>query len=191
MSNLLFEVDELQLKEVESILDSIGLDINIAFSIFINKIIKEKGLPFSLKQSSNENKNEDELHILPKKTRRTNNAITIEMVEEVWSAFIKYNEGFHEFKDLTEYITKKSGMNQGSASIYLNILIKLSKGEISRRSMKTSDFEFFLKKFKYELGHQRYEKAIQSVEVSIPYWKSNIPTFANNMEDLLKKLGGM
>lgn len=193
MSKLMFEVDDLQLKEVNSILDSVGIDMDIAFSIFIRQIIKEKGLPFSMKQNSSKAHNsrpsdETEVHTFPTRLRKTKNTITTKMIEEVWNSFMKYRDGYDDVKALAEYIAEKSGMNPGSATIYLNILIKLSQGEINRRSMKPSDFEFFLRRFKNELGTDIYNKAIHSIEISIPYWKSNIPTFADKMVDLLKEL---
>ena len=193
MSKLMFEVDDLQLKEVNSILDSVGIDMDIAFSIFIRQIIKEKGLPFSMKLNSSKAQNsgssdEAEVYTVPTKFRKTKNTITTKMIEEVWNSFMKYRDGYEDVKDLAEYVAEKSGMNPGSATIYLNILIKLSEGEINRRSMKPSDFEFFLRRFKNELGTDIYNKAIHSIEISIPYWKSNIPTFADSMVNLLKEL---
>jgi len=196
MSKLTFEIDDVQLQEVSQILDSVGLDLDIAFNIFIKKIIKEKGLPFAVKQNSesvhHEIKNDDENNIALDaiRSRRTNNSISPEMIEEVWSAFKNYQNGLEEVKVLAYLVSLKSGMNLGSATIYLNILIKLSNGEINRRSMKTSDFEFFLKKFKEEFSKEMYNNAIQSVKLSIPYWKNNIPTFAEGMELLLSKIEG-
>lgn len=193
MSKLMFEVDDLQLNEVNSILDSVGIDVDIAFSIFIRQIIKERGLPFSMKQNPSKlqhsgSSDDIEVHTGPTRFRKTKNTITTKMIEEVWNSFMKYRDGYSDVKDLAEYIAKKSGMNPGSAAIYLNILIKLSQGEINRRSMKPSDFEFFLRRFKNELGTDIYNNAIHSIEMSIPYWKSNIPTFADSMVNLLKEL---
>jgi len=196
MSKLIFEVEDSLLKEVGVILDSVGLDIDIAFSIFIKKIVKEKGLPFAVKQITEpvqheiKTENDDDILLDAIRSRRSNNSITSEMVEEVWSAFKNYQDGLEEVKVLAYLVSLKSGMNLGSATIYLNILIKLSKGEINRRSMKTNDFEFFLKKFKDEFSEEMYKNAIESVELSIPYWKSNIPTFAEGMELLLSKIEG-
>ena len=194
MTKLLLDVDDSILKEAKMILDSVGLDIDIAFNIFIKRIIKEKGLPFSLKQTNvmkqqfNSTINDHSDNVVHSKPRRTNNTITNSMIEEVWSAFIIYNEGSQEISDLKEYISEKSGMSVGSAQIYLNILVRLSKGEINKRSMKPADFEFFLKKFKHDLGIEVYNKAIHSVEISIPYWNDNIPTFARSMKELLKRI---
>ena len=152
----------------------------------MNKIVKEKGLPFSLKQTT---EIKQTAGIIETKTsKRTNNVITTEMIQEVWNSFKKYKNGYDDIKDLSYQVSEKSGMNQGSAMIYLNILIKLSDGVINKRSMKPTDFEFFLNKFKKEYGKAQFDKAIKSVEISIPYWKSNIPTFAESMEVLLTEI---
>ena len=196
MSKITFEMDDVQLQEVSRILDSVGLDLDIAFSIFIKKIVKEKGLPFAVKQNAESGNHEmkiddeDKTALEAIRSRRSNNSITPEMVEEVWSSFKNYQGGHEEAKVLAYLASLKSGMNLGSATIYFNILIKLSKGEINRRSMKISDFKFFLKKFKEELGDEMHNNAIESVKLSIPYWKSKIPTFAEGMEILLSEIEG-
>jgi|GEM_PF-583192 addiction module RelB/DinJ family antitoxin len=192
MAKLMFELDDELLDEVNDILDSVGLDLEIAFSIFVRKIVKEKGLPFNVRQKHDDSSGEstnNENSFSPQlgSRRRSNNAITIEMIEEVWSAFIKIKDGYFDVKEMADYISEKSGMNYGSATIYLNILINLLNGEINKRSMKPSDFEFFIDKFKKNLGESAYQKALHSIEVSIPYWNRNIPTFANSMTDLLRK----
>jgi antitoxin component of RelBE/YafQ-DinJ toxin-antitoxin module len=192
MARLIFELDDDLFEEVNEILDSVGLDLDIAFSIFARKIVKEKGLPFNVRQkhddSTSESANSDNW-VSPQLglRRRSNNAITVEMIEEVWSAFIKIKDGYFDVKEMADHISEKTGMNYGSATIYLNILINLFNGEINKRSMKPSDFEFFIDKFKNNLGETAYQKALHSIEVSIPYWNKNIPTFANSMTNFLKK----
>lgn len=196
MARLMFELDDELFEEVNDILDSVGLDLDIAFRIFVRKIVKEKGLPFSVKQkhddSTSELKNDDNSFSRQIGTRRrSNNAITVEMIEEVWSAFIKIKDGYFDVKEMADHISEKTGMNYGSATIYLNILINLFNGEINKRSMKPSDFEFFIDKFKNNLGETAYQKALHSIEVSIPYWNKNIPTFANSMMNFLKNQNKM
>jgi DNA-damage-inducible protein J len=191
MAKLVLEVEDSSLKDAEMILDSIGLDMEIAVNIFIKKVVKEKGLPFSMKQSAN-------LQEVPTSTdqtpadetpkRRLNNVISEEMILEVWNVFRKFRVGIDDIKDQSEKIAKKTSMNPGSASIYLNILLKMSKGDMTKRAMKPTDFEFFLTKFKQELGTDKYKTALKSVRDSIPYWRSNIPTFADSMENLVRKL---
>lgn len=194
MSKLVFEVDDSSLKAVEKILDSIGLDIEIAFNILIKKIIKEKGLPFSVKQienASEKDKSLDDGKNLPLdggQTRRSNVVINERMIEEVWNTFKKFRVGVDDIFQKREIIAKKTGMNPGSAGIYLNILIKMAKGQMNKRAMKPTDFEYFLGKFKEEQGAEQYQNAIKSVVDSIPYWRTNIPTFADSMELLLKNI---
>jgi addiction module RelB/DinJ family antitoxin len=208
MSKLSFEVDDSLLEEVEVILDSVGVDIDIAFSIFMKKIVKEQGLPFTLKQTKQSNSfevNQENDEHSKKQTkqsnsfevnqendehskRRKNNSITTEMIEEVWNAFLEYRKGFGEVGELADKVSEKTGMNRGSAMIYINVLIKLAEGEINKRSMKPSDFEFFLMKFKNTLSKEEFKNAVRSVEVSIPYWNNNIPTFADSMKDLIAKI---
>lgn len=188
MSKLLFEVDDSLLEEVEVILDSVGVDIDIAFSIFMKKIVKEKGLPFTLKQTKQSNSFEVNQENDEHSKRRKNNSITTEMIEEVWRAFLEYRKGFGEVGELADKVSEKTGMNRGSAMIYINVLIKLAEGEINKRSMKPSDFEFFLMKFKNTLSKEEFKNAVRSVEVSIPYWNNNIPTFADSMKDLIAKI---
>lgn len=193
MSKLVFEVDDSSLKAVETILDSIGLDIDIAFNILIKKIIKEKGLPFSVKQIDNASEIDKSLDGGKNppddggQARRSNVIINELMVDEVWNTFKKFRIGVDDVLQKREIIARKTGMNPGSAGIYLNILIKMSKGQMNKRAMKPSDFEYFLKKFKEEQGIEQYRNAIKSVEDSIPYWRTNIPTFANSMESLIKR----
>ncbi|MFA5433286.1 MAG: type II toxin-antitoxin system RelB/DinJ family antitoxin [Candidatus Paceibacterota bacterium] len=194
MSKLIIEIDDSLLTEAKLILDSVGIDIDIAFNIFVKRIVKEKGLPFSLKQGSDivervsSVDNQEYLFSGQSNTGRSNSSITIHMIEEVWNVFKNYNKGFLEVNKLADSIFNKTGMNRGSAMIYLNILVNLCKGEINRRSMKPKDFEFFLMKIKHELGLEIYKNSIYSVRISIPYWKSNNSTFAENMDEILKKL---
>lgn len=196
MTRLVFELDDELFEEVNEILDSVGLNLDIAFSIFARKIVKEKGLPFNVRQKQDDNTSEsansDNLVFSQLGLRRrSNNAITVEMIEEVWSAFIKIKDGYFDVKEMADHISEKTGMNYGSATIYLNILINLFNGEINKRSMKPSDFDFFIDKFKNNLGETAYKKALHSIEVSIPYWNKNIPTFANSMTNFLKKQNKM
>lgn len=194
MSQLVLEVDDSSLKAVETILDSIDLDINIAFNILIKKIIKEKGLPFSLKQLDsatviNQPRDSGKTPFVEDGlARRSNVMINKRMIEEVWTTFKTFRIGVDDVFQKRDMISKNTGMNPGSAGIYLIILTKMAQGQINKRAMKPTDFEYFLRKFKEELGEVRYRNAIKSVLVSIPYWRTKNPTFADNMESLVIKL---
>jgi len=193
MARLEFEVNDLLLSEVESILDSVGLDIDVAFNTFMKKIVRERGLPFSLKLEDDNKRHISSMNFQNKKVsseslnKHKKRTITKEMLEETWKAYLNYSKGLGNYKDLSKKISENTGMNQGSAFIYLNILNKLAKGELNKRAMKPVDFEFFLNKFKHEFGNDLYQEALQSINISIPYWNSNIPTFADSMKELLKR----
>lgn len=47
--------------------------------------------------------------------------------------------------------------------------------------MKPKDFEFILKKIRQELGQHAFETALKLIGLSIPYWRNNLPTFADSM----------
>lgn len=194
MTKLVFEVDDSAIQAAEAILDSIGLDINMAFNILIKKIIKEKGLPFSLKQMdiatvNNQSRDSGKTPFVEDgQARRSNVMINKRMIEEVWNTFKTFRIGVDDVFQKRDMIAKSTGMNPGSAGIYLIILTKMAQGQINKRAMKPTDFEYFLKRFKEELGEVRYRNAIKSVLVSIPYWRTKNPTFADNMESLVIKL---
>jgi DNA-damage-inducible protein J len=193
MKKMTFEVDDALIETAESILDSLGLDMDIAFNIFVKKIIKEKGLPFSLSRTANPTVltsapyQDSNLALTDEIRRRSNRVISQEMIVEVWNTFKRFRVDIDDIYQKRDEISNKTGMNQGSALIYLYILVKLSKGEENKRAMKPSDFEYFVQKFKQEQNPALFRNVLQSIRVSIPYWRRNIPTFANTMELLLKK----
>lgn len=180
-------VNQKEFDEASNILESIGLSMDIALGIFIKRVIKEKGLPLILKQTESEVRTEDTEFEDRRTTSRSSKAITMPMVEEVWHAFKKYQKGYDEILDLSYEVAEKTGMNKGSAFIYLNIIAKMIKGEKNTRSMKPKDFEFYLNRIKKELGEHAFENAIKSIGLSIPYWRNNLPTFADSMQEVLKK----
>jgi hypothetical protein len=77
----------------------------------------------------------------------------------------------------------KTGMNQGSAFIYLTVLANLVKGEPNTRVLKYRDLEYLMGKIRAELGENEYQKALQSLRASIPYWREKISSvFADKVE---------
>jgi DNA-damage-inducible protein J len=183
-------VDESVLKEAETVLDFVGMDVQTAVNIFLRRIIIERGLPMSMVAPTSGAKNSDPSRykqeiVSGDSTRRTRvkNVITKEMVDEVWQAFVRYQKGLGEISSLSNEVADKSGMNRGSAHIYLNILSKLVKGELNTRTLKMEDLEYLMGKIKTELGEEKYSNAIQSLRQSIPYWREKLPgLFADKVE---------
>lgn len=192
MVTIEIEVDESTLKEAEKALRAIGMDVQIAVSIFLRRVAIEKGLPMSMTASASSQKEnaisqEDEGKVSMYQTR-SNNTITRKMVDELWQAFLKYQKGLGEISRLRDEVAENSGMNKGSAFIYLNILVNLIKGQPNTRTLKFKDLEYMIDKIASELEVDEYRNAIQSLEQSIPYWRKKIPgTFADKVEVLCRK----
>lgn len=194
MRTIQIDVDENILKEAERILNSVGMDMQIAVNVFLRRVAIEKGLPMSMTISPS-NLNDRGVSVenqvpanVPTHQTRNNNAITKDMVDEVWRAFLKYRKGLGEIGSLSDEVAKHSGMNRGSAFIYLNLLSNLVKGESNTRTLKVKDLEYLLEKIKTDLGENIHRNAIQSLKQSVTYWREKIPgAFADNVEALCEK----
>ena len=190
------QMEENLLDEAEKVLGAIGMDIPMAVNIFLRRVVLEKGLPMTMTGSGESKKTFAKLPETPEEESeyefimtRTNKAITREMVEEVWRAFIKYSKGLGELSRLSDEVAEKSGMSRGSAFIYLNILANLVKGEPNTRTLKMKDLTFLMEKIRAELEDSLYQNAIKSLLRSIPYWQANLPgAFAEKVEAYCKNL---
>lgn len=196
MVTIKIDVDDSVLKEAEKVLYSIGMDVPIAVNIFLRRVAIEKGMPMSMSASVLKQEKEldysegKQLHLTEERSCkiRKSSAITRDMVDRVWEAFIRYNKGLGEIKSLSNEVSKNTGMNRGSAHIYLTILSNLIKGEPNTRILKIEDLEYMLERIKSELGENAYRNAIQSLKQSIPYWREKIPgLFADKVEKLYNK----
>jgi len=195
MAKIEINIDDATLREAEKVLHSLGMSTEIAVSIFLRRVAIEKGLPMTMIASvSNQTESgvsEDTEEIFDHSSKqfvRSNNRITTAMVEEVWSAFLRYTEGSGEISQLSTEVSEKTGMNRGSAFIYLTVLANLVKGADNTRVLKFKDLEYLMGKIQTELGDSKFQKAIQSLKMSVPYWREKIPgTFADKVEAYCKK----
>ena len=188
-------IDDVILTEAEKVLHSLGMDVEMAVSIYLRRIALEKGLPMTMTGPvSNrpepemtedfEDSDEDD----SKASTRTNSRITTAMVDEVWRAYLRLVEGAGEINPLSTEVSLKTGMNRGSAFTYLTVLANLVNGDHNTRVLKYKDIEYLMGKIKTELGENKYQKAIKSLMASVPYWREKIPgTFADKVEAYCKK----
>lgn len=190
MATIKIEVDDNILEEAEETLNAIGMDVQIAVNVFLRRVAIEKGLPMSMTAAAPIQDNyssilEEELSRSEKMySTRTNKAITKEMVDELWKAFIKYRKGLGEINRLSHEVSENTGMNQGSAFIYLNILANLAKGEPNTRTLKMKDLVYLMGKIKSDLGENVYLEAIKSLRLSVPYWQVKLNgNFADKVVD--------
>lgn len=118
-----------------------------------------------------------------KQFSRSNIKITPAMVEDLWRAFLRYVEGSGEINRLSTEVAETTGMSRGSAFIYLTVLTNLVNGEPNTRVLKYKDLEFLMDNIKAQLGDSKYEKALHSLKMSVPYWKEKIPgAFADKVK---------
>jgi len=195
MAKLEINIEDVTLHEAEKILHSLGLNMEMAVNIFLRRVAIEKGLPMTMaapvssqaepdaSEDSNEVIDYDSIQVT-----RSNNKITPVMVEEVWRSFLRHLEGSGEINRMSTEVSTKTGMNRGSAFIYLNILANLAKGEPNTRTMKMKDLEYYMEKIKKELGEKKYQDALKSLKLSVPYWQDKLSgSFGDKVEAYCKK----
>jgi addiction module RelB/DinJ family antitoxin len=195
MAKIEIQIDDGILSEAEKVLHSIGMDVAMAVSIYLRRIALEKGLPMTMTGTVSERPEpemtedfEDFFEDDSKTSTRSNNRITMAMVDEVWLAFLRHLKGSGGVNPLSTEVSVKTGMNRGSAFIYLTVLDNLVNGAPNTRVLKFKDLEYLMGKIKMELGESKYQKAIKSLMDSVPYWQEKIPgTFAEKVEAYCRK----
>ena len=179
MTTIQINIDQDMMDEANEILDSVGLDMETALKIFIKNIIKTKGFPIDLKQK-------EAIQEPVIKNKRNIVKINENMIQTVWEHFLILYKGESNVIDLSEEVEKQSGMNKGSAFIYLNILMNMIQGQKNTRNMKVKDFQFFLNRINEEFGHEIFMKSIQSINNSVPYWIVKNPLFGLSIKNLME-----
>lgn len=190
MAKIEIHIDDGILTEAEVVLQTLGLDIEMAVIIYLKRIALEKGLPMimtghglKLPETEITDDFEDESRV----ENRSNRKITPDMVDAVWHAFLIYTGGSNEIKSLSTEVSIQTGMNQGSAFIYLTVLSNLVSGNPNTRVLKYKDLEYLMGKIKLELGEIKYQKALKSLGLSIEYWREKIPgSYADKVEAYCK-----
>lgn len=195
MAHIEVQVDDEILTEAERILHQLGMDVQMAVSIYLRRIALEKGLPMNMvgqglerTELSISDDRDGSFADVSNTSTRSNSRITTEMVETLWHAFLQYVEGSGEIKPLSKEVHQKTGMNSGSAFIYLNVLSNLINGSHNTRVLKFKDLEYLMGKIQSDLGEATFQKAIRSLISSVPYWREKIPgNFADRVEEYCKK----
>lgn len=194
MAKIEIQIDDGILTEAEKVLYSLGMDVEMAVNIYMRRIALEKGLPMTMTGTASKRIKQDAAEDFDESfddarvPARSNNRITTEMVDEVWKAFLMYLGGSGEINPLSVEVAAKTGMNRGSAFIYLTVLANLVKGDPNTRVLKYKDLEYLMGKIRAELGESKYQKAIKSLMASVPYWREKIPgSFADKVEAYCKK----
>ncbi|MCL2555559.1 MAG: hypothetical protein FWE03_00880 [Firmicutes bacterium] len=193
------------LDEAENILDDFGLDANIAIKMFLKKLIKERNISFltsstlashsniappspaPLQTAATDNAHSWDNDFQP--TRRSNSAINSDMRNFLWTVFKQHKiNRDNDNQQLAKMVSSRTGMNQGSAFIYLNMIDNWVNGKSNTRTMKFEDLVFYVQAIKNELNQSAFEATLSSLSDSIEYWDERIPgRFAEKVAQLVKK----
>ncbi len=195
MAKIEIQIDDGILTEAKKVLHSLGMDVEMAVNIYLRRIALEKGLPMTMTGSASKRIEQDTTEDFEESfdddaraSTRSNNRITTAMVDEVWQAFLRHLGGSGEINPLSTEVSTKTGMNRGSAFIYLTVLANLVNGDPNTRVLKYKDLEYLMGKIRAELGESKYQKALKSLMASVSYWREKIPgAFADKVEAYCKK----
>ena len=193
-----FYIDEDIASKAESIYNSIGMDTKMALSMFMRRTVLEGALPMTPANQAARISPCNELQDLEQSqstqvtpTRQMSGGkITQDMADAVWDAFLNMRSERGSAGDYANDVAKNSGMNAGSAFIYLVMLDNMVAGKPNTRNMKIKDLTGYVMRIKNELGEVPYENALASLEASLEYWSDpKFGHFATRVQEFLKKQG--
>lgn len=180
------EVKEELATEASTVLERLGLDLDDAVKLFLRRCVIEQKLPFDINAGAAYAAQD----IQDEKPQASGGKITQEMAESVWEAFRTYRANGGDLRTIAEDINTATGMNAGSAFIYLVILDNLVLGQRNTRNMKMRDLEFYMDRIKEAYGEAAYKNALYSLSESIPYWESQpLGNFADKVRAYLQAQG--
>lgn len=184
---LRLEIDDALVNDAALVYETLGIDTETAVRMFLKRTVLEQRLPLSTSVPS-----ADSVERMTEKTgitKRTKNVITRLMVEDIWRRFSGYLEEGGSVNSIAQDAHEATGMNQGSAFIYLTILDNLINGKHNTRNMKMSDLEYLMDQIKGQLDERSYVNAISSLRKSLPYWdKEEFGQFAAKVQRYLDSI---
>ena len=126
MAKIDINIDDSILREAEKILNSLGMNTEIAVSIFLRRVVLEKRFPVKLdvplidqpELVSSPNLGNTVGHHTSRIARKYSK-INADMIEEIWQMFLKYLDEPDEINRMSTQVSRKTGMNPSSAIIYM------------------------------------------------------------------------
>ncbi len=116
--------------------------------------------------------------------KKKQNTITNEMVKDVYELAKGVNDNKFSYQDAIQMMTEK-GMNNNSASMYIDCFIKMFNGEAYKREVSIYAAEFYINKIREDYGAKRASNAIESLRKHIEYLKEK-GYRSNGLEEVLK-----
>ena len=198
MKNISFDIDDALAESAESVYRGIGLTTELALRMFLQRTVAIGGLPFDptapvhdrATQAPIPRQASEPTQAQPQGAdQRAGKPITKQMAERVWEVFSEDRDGSLDIRGAAEVISTETGMNQGSAFIYLVILDNLVAGKPNTRNMKMADLTYYMDRIHDELGEPSFGNACESLRQSIEYWdQPKFGKFAQRVTEYLDAL---
>lgn len=186
---LTINVDDELAANASNIYDVLGLDLDTAIKMFLKRTVLEQKLPLDTSVPFINPAASDDA--VEKTGKRSNNVISKPMAEDIWCRFEKYAKEGGDVNSIAADAHLATGMNQGSAFIYLTILDNMINGKHNTRNMKMVDLEYYVEQIRANLDEQSYINAIDSLKLSIPYWDKEVfGQFADKVRAFINRLEG-
>ncbi len=193
------KVDSVILQQAESVFAALGMDTEMAMTMFLRQTAMRGELPMmadagkaavaefppptsapvsvpmsvpaDVNAGTVQPKQNPEKTVASAASSSGGGSITREMVDTVWRAFKHFFANGGDLSQLSRAVNRQTGMNSGSAFIYLGFLDNLVKGRQQKRNIKYSDVEVYMAYIHDELGPQPYANALASLKQTLPYWR--------------------
>jgi len=113
--------------------------------------------------------------------------ITLDIIKQI---YLRAKDVFSQKDDINnaQYIlVKDTGMNSGSAKMYIQAFLKMMVGEHYKRTINGTATEYFLKNIRDDFGQQALEQALASVEKHIEYYEGLGNGELRNIKDIYHK----
>lgn len=98
-------------------------------------------------------------------------AITLEQTKQAYQVSKDYYDGVIKRQEAILHL-KNSGMNVGSAAIYLQVYAHLKDGDTFTRTLKAESFDYFLDRLQNDFGNSQLFKALTALKNHIEYYES-------------------
>lgn len=187
---LVINIDDQTAADAQAVYDTLGLDIETAVRMFLKRTALEQRLPLETSVPVYSPSAFRNYQAAPQEEKkRTNNVITRAMAEDIWRRFSHYLDEGGDINSIAADAHSTTGMNQGSAFIYLTILNNFVNGQHNTRNMKMADLKYYVERICEELDEQSYLNTIKSLKASIPYWdKEAFGMFASKVQAFVDEL---
>ncbi len=188
MKTITLSVTDELAKSAGRLFSSMGLTTELALTLFLQRSVAEGHMPFDPTSPVTSTEAANYMESVSSSSRQ-NGAITREMCEAVWTTFSQNVGKSYDQRVAAERIEEQTGMNNGSAFIYLVFLSNLVQGRPNKRNMKMEDLEYFMGRIQEELDDRSHTNACASLRKSIPYWDR--PAFGKLASRVSTYLDGM